>query len=290
MMKALLRSSILYACETYYDLKESEVRQLERIEEGFLRELLKTGRGCPITQLYLEVGLIPARYEIIKIRLLFLKYILDQNTNSKIFKFFELQLENSGRGDWTTMCMDNLRELKIKESLQEIKQMSYMAFKNILKKCIQEEALRYLTEKQGSKGKEIKYSEIQMAEYLSPLGSDLSNVEKCEIFEIRNKMKRNIPANFSSRNIEHKCICGSQENMKHIYFCKKLNSEEPTLEYENIYSNNTEKVKIVYERFLENDKKREEIIADMKKDQNVETKNGQTNLPMRSSCDPLYSG
>ena len=102
MMKALLRSSILYACETYYDLKETEVRQLERIEEGFLRELLKTGRGCPITQLYLEVGLIPARYEIIKICLLFLKYILDQNESSKIFIFFELQLKHSGKGDWTT--------------------------------------------------------------------------------------------------------------------------------------------------------------------------------------------
>ena len=73
-----------------------------------------------------------------------------------------------------------------------------MAFKNILKKCIQVEALRYLTEKQGSKGKDIIYTKIQMAEYLTTFGSDLSNVKKCEIFEIRNKMKRNIPANFSS--------------------------------------------------------------------------------------------
>ena len=90
LMNAMLRSSILYACETYYDLKESEVRQLERIEEQFLRELLKTGKGCPITQLYLEVGQMPARSIIIKTRLLFLKYILNQSQDSMINKFYQL--------------------------------------------------------------------------------------------------------------------------------------------------------------------------------------------------------
>ena len=113
MMLAMLRSSILYACENYYNLKEQEIRQLERIEEEFLRELLKTGKGCPINQLYLEVGVIPARFEIFRIRLLFLKNILNQSEESMIFKFFKLQLENPVKGDWAEMCGDNLRDLKI---------------------------------------------------------------------------------------------------------------------------------------------------------------------------------
>ena len=99
MMNAMLRSSILYACETYYDLKEQEIRNLERIEEEFLRELLKTSKGCPITQIYLEVGLIPARFEIIRIRLLFLKNILNQSEESMIVKIFKLQIESPVKGD-----------------------------------------------------------------------------------------------------------------------------------------------------------------------------------------------
>ena len=98
-LKTMLRSSILYACETYYDLKEKEIRQLERIEEGFLRELLKTSKGCPIIQLYLEVGLIPARYEIIKIRLLFLKDILNQNQDSRIYRFLKIHFKSSVQGN-----------------------------------------------------------------------------------------------------------------------------------------------------------------------------------------------
>ena len=44
-LNVMLRSSIFYACETYYNLKETELRQLERIEEGFLRKMFKTSRG-----------------------------------------------------------------------------------------------------------------------------------------------------------------------------------------------------------------------------------------------------
>ena len=64
LMNTMLRGSILYACEMYHNLKESEIRRIERIEEGFMRKILQTSRGCPITQLYLEIGKAPARFEI----------------------------------------------------------------------------------------------------------------------------------------------------------------------------------------------------------------------------------
>ena len=53
-LNAILRPSILYASDMYYNLKESEIRQLERIEESFLRKVLNTTKGCPLVQLYLQ--------------------------------------------------------------------------------------------------------------------------------------------------------------------------------------------------------------------------------------------
>ena len=82
LKNSILRGSILYGCESYYDLKETELRQFERIEETYMRKLLKAPRGCPIVQLYLELGEVPARFQIMKIRLMFLKYILDQENES----------------------------------------------------------------------------------------------------------------------------------------------------------------------------------------------------------------
>ena len=59
-MNVILRGSILYASETYYNLTEMQLRKIERIEEEYLRKVLKTSKGCPIVQMYLAVGQWPA--------------------------------------------------------------------------------------------------------------------------------------------------------------------------------------------------------------------------------------
>ena len=56
--------------------------------------------------------------------------------------------------------------LKIKMSLEEIKTLTVNKFRNIIKQSIKQRALEYLIEKRGTKGEEIVYSSIQMADYL----------------------------------------------------------------------------------------------------------------------------
>ena len=55
-MNVILRGTILYAADMFYNLKENELRNIERIEEDFMRKILKTTKGCPITSLYLVFG------------------------------------------------------------------------------------------------------------------------------------------------------------------------------------------------------------------------------------------
>ena len=95
----MLRSSIIYACETYYGLSKYHIRQIERIEDNFLRKLFKASKGCPIAQLYLESGHIPVRFQIYKSRLLFLKYILEQDPKSLLYNFLTQQnFQQEGAG------------------------------------------------------------------------------------------------------------------------------------------------------------------------------------------------
>ena len=167
-LNVMLRSSILYASETYYNLKETELRAIERIEENYLRQLLNTTRGCPISQLYLETGHQPARFEIFRRRLLFLKSILHEKQNSRIYQFVKLQYENPTKGDWMSSCLTALKYLDISLSINDIISLSVNQFKNILEKSIKRKSFEYLMEKIGSKGKEIRYSCLRMAEYLLP--------------------------------------------------------------------------------------------------------------------------
>ena len=119
--------SILYACEVYYNLKKKELREIERIEEGYLRQVFKTSKGCPITQLYLEMGQLP-----------------------------ETPLPE--------VYFESKRWQLTKEIMKKNK------FKEILRGKIEVNALNYLIEKQGKKGKAIKYSQLKTLEYLSISG------------------------------------------------------------------------------------------------------------------------
>ena len=224
-----------FECRTATNLKENEARQLERIEEEFLRKVLKTTRGCPIVQLYFELGQIPARFEVQKMRCLYLKKILDQNEDSQLLKFFKLQMDHRAKGDWASTCLTDLKELEIEESFEEIKTMSKYKFSNILKDRIQKNAFKYLKGKQRSKGSEILYTDIQMAEYLLPCNSKLTISQKQHMFAIRNRMLE-ISENFPGKDISEICCCGKLESMLHIYSCEKLNNgSEQHLEYNGIF-------------------------------------------------------
>ena len=74
--------------------------------------------------LYLSVGIIPARFQIMKMRLMFLKDILNENEQSMIRKFYELQLKNQRRGTGCqSTCAEKIKKLKINLSTEEIRQM-----------------------------------------------------------------------------------------------------------------------------------------------------------------------
>ena len=251
LKNSILRGSILYGCESYYDLKEAELRQFERIEETYMRKLLKTSRGCPIVQLYLELGEVPVRFQIMKIRLMFLKYIVEQESESIIQRFFNLQIKKPSKGDWASSCLSNLEELNISMSLEEIKNLSKYKFKNILNEKIQSAAFIYLTKKRGFKESSIEYKYLKMAEYLSPICTRIGIEEKRKMFAIRNNMV-DIRSNKISRNEIVKCICGERETQKHIYECKMLNSEENPVEYEKIFNGRIEEQIEVFKRFDNN--------------------------------------
>ena len=187
-------------------------------------------------------------------RLLYLKYILEQPEDSLLKKFFEIQLSNPTRGDWASTCQEDMKSLNFFLSHQEIKEMTKQKFTNLLKEKINKEALNYLKIKQSKKGKNIEYKNLEMADYLQPT-CELDNKEKQKLFEIRNDMT-NIPSNFGNQNV---CPCGEVENMVHIYNCEfwseRKNEKVP---YNNIYNGNIQKQIEVYKIFEQNLERRNE--------------------------------
>ena len=94
---------------------------------------------------------------------------------------------------------------------------------------------------------------------------------------MRNRMVP-ISNNFPSKQNENPCICGEpDDDMKHIYSCKMLNTENPNITYEKIFENDVKNQKIVFERFKTNYEVREK---------KMETENTRQRI---LDVDPLYN-
>ena len=77
-----------------------------------------------------------------------------------------------------------------------------------------------------------------MADYLLPYNSELTILEKQQVFRIRNRMI-DIPSNFPKSNNKPLCVCGGEESMEHIYNCGTLSEEsEEREQYLEIFNGN----------------------------------------------------
>ena len=159
-LNSLLRSSILFAAETMYNIKENEYRKLERIEEEMLRKLFKSVKGCPIYQLYLESGHLPARFHIKRIKLVFYKYILSQNEKSLLFTFLMAQKKHPKKGDWYSEIQCILKEFELNLCEEDIKRIPTTTFKNMVKTSAKDTGFKYLQNIQVRGQREEKFNMI----------------------------------------------------------------------------------------------------------------------------------
>jgi hypothetical protein len=93
-------------------------------------------------------------------RILYLKYILDQDDESSLKKFFNIQFQHPVRGPLASTVLKDLEEFEITISLEEIKNLTKLQLTKILRNKVKENAL-YLMQKRGKKGGGISYTKLQ---------------------------------------------------------------------------------------------------------------------------------
>ena len=157
----------MYNLEAWYNVTNPEIELLESVDTRFLRNLLKAPISTPKEIVYFELGCVPLREVIMKRRILFLHYILNQNENSMLYKFFETQRKTKKPKDWICTVQQNLKDLGLEETFQEIRNMKKLTLKRMLNIAITKKACERLLEmkEKHSKLKNLKYSNLKMQNY-----------------------------------------------------------------------------------------------------------------------------
>ena len=231
---------------------------MEAIEESVLQKIF---HSCSRHLLYLEAGIIPARYQIHRQMINFLHYILQQPTNSILQGVFRAQKANPRKGDWVSNVCQLLITYNINLTLQEVQNMKTSLFKNLVKRKVHTAAFESLILKKngGSKGSLIKYEDFQMSHYLLAQ-SNISVKDKEEIFSYRCEMN-DLPFNFG-RKTNCELGCSSQMNNEHLLNCPILKEGNDQFEY-NLILNGTNSQKIqILRKLQENAERRRKLLMD----------------------------
>ena len=145
LRNSLLLSSMLFNAEAWYNVSNSELDLLETIDVMMLRKLLKTPKYTPKEMLFLELGCVPMRDLIKEKRLNFLYYILKEDPESLVHKFFQAQLKNMNKKDWVATVLEDLKELDLENlSMVDISNMKKGSFRNLINEKIKIKAFERL--------------------------------------------------------------------------------------------------------------------------------------------------
>ena len=235
-INSLLRSTTLFAAETMYNISEKDYRQIERIDEDMMRRVVKTGRGFASYQLYLELGQLPARYVIKRMKVILFHYILTQKEETLMLKFLMAQKNCPTKGDWNSEVSDILEEFEINITIEELKNIPANRFKRIVKLKSEIAGFNYLKcqQQKCGKGSRIRYESLELQDYLNPFSNiSIENQRllfslRCEMNILKSTFRRN--PNINSRY----CInsCKNEIDNKHLVYCPELNrNSEVQYEY-----------------------------------------------------------
>ena len=178
-----------------------------------------------------------------------------------LYSVLKAQREKPVKGDWVHLVSQDIVDLKLNLTFENISNLSKLQLKGILKTAVKEVAFKYLSDVQSSHSKTInlRYSGLQMQPYLSSQRST-SIKQKALTFKLRTRMLE-VADNFKSGKDNRLCRCCRKhsETQKHLLYCESLLDNGLVADlpmYEDLYSEEADKIETIshilinkYEKF-----------------------------------------
>ena len=268
LRSSLLLSSLLLNAEAWVNLTDQNIRALEQTDEILLSKILGCDANTSNVFKYLELGVYPVRFELMKRKILFLHYLLNQDKKSMIYRVLEATKENPANNDFVKTCLKYMKELNIELSFEELAKMSKWSIKKLVKQQTAKAAFKYLTDIQikQSKISHIKYDDLQLQEYLLD-GNRNTDVSKC-IFKARS-MTLNIKTQKSWKYSDKLCVgCGvNSETGDEILSCTGFTENKndkiiQSLQYDMLFSGKISEMTEVAKTLIMRLKVRDKILEE----------------------------
>ena len=100
----------------------------------------------------------------------------------------QIQLQKPKEKDWGSEVRQNIEELNLGVSFEDIQMIAKAALKKCVRTKIKEHAFAYLVSIKKSKTKDVPYDELKAQEYLEANKCEMNIDEKQFLFKCRSRM------------------------------------------------------------------------------------------------------
>ena len=224
LYRALFLSSILFNSQAWRNLSNDDLKQLKSLQLRILRKICGTSSSVSTSFIFLELGVLPIKYEIHKRQLNNLHHIINLGPDDPVRLAYENMKLLPAESNWFNDIkkLSTLYNITIDET--EIRKISKDAFKKVVSRAVERYALSELKKECGnqSKTKEINYSELKLQPYLYSLYPSTSRtILKCRAKCLEIKSHR--PYKFA--NTVCRWCNMAEEDFAHIINCGYGNVE-----------------------------------------------------------------
>ena len=234
--QAIFLNGTLLNMETWPHFSNQKVTQYERIEQGLFRKVLAAHSKTPIECIYLELGVVPFRFNLITKRIMYYHEIMNRPDNEITKKVVLYQRKSNIKGSFYDQVSANMNELEISE--EEILKMSHSTLKELVKKEVSKAAFTHLQTmaRDHSKTRDEIYHNMEGQTYFHD--PRFTDSDSKLLFKFRTRMY-DVRNNFRNKYASTACpLCAADvDSQKHLIECAVIKTYySTTMKYEDIFS------------------------------------------------------
>ena len=240
LYRALFLSSILFNSQAWRNLTKPDFSKLQTLQLRLLKKLVNAPSSISSSFIYLELGVLPIKYEIQKRQLTFLHHIVNLNDDDPVRMIYENMKRLPYEPNWLNDILKSCTEYSINIDEQELRSISKETFKSRVRSAIHDYAFCELKKDclSQSKTKNLVYNTFEKQPYLTHLyPSQAKIILQCRAQCL--KIKAHRPFLFSNKicrwcnleeeTVDHIVNCGRDKSIDTVNI-DDINDLDPSLE------------------------------------------------------------
>ncbi len=216
LIESILIPKILYGCETWTNVSKQQLKILEKIQKDAVTKTNSIPSTTPYEGITYECGLMPITYRIKMKRLVYLRKLIKMKDSRLTKKVYEEQKRLNLDKCWDSETKNDLKELNIDISEEQIGKLTSKEWKNMIVNRITSIIQKDMKECNKTKLRLLKNNCFGKKEYIN-------HKHAANLLSLKLNMT-DLKANYKGKHENALCRrCGAQEEtIEHSFQCQNF--------------------------------------------------------------------